>query len=827
MGIRAGSSLTARLVVGAAVAALASTALPVASVFAAVPALTPATGGEAISADTNAATGTGAYATLAGPVLTEVLPGDISTGNIVLNAPAGFEFKPGSAVASVGGNGCVGLTIGPASTVAATVTIAVNTASSTPCVLTITGLGARPTAGSPLQVGNITNTGTSGATGGTNYGTLTEVPGAPVLTFTSGAIANSTGGATLAPNPSFHDQDQFGNLRAADAVTLGIASGTGTAGAALTCDSLTGTTSAGGDVTFQNCKVDKSGTGYKLSASAGSSSVETNAFDVTVGPPAKLVFASYPGSATPTVLASQPSVAIADLGGNQVTSDNSTVVTIAINSNGGTFTCGGGLSKTASTGLAVFSGCTQTTAGTYTLMATSVPALTPITGQSFTISSSSGTATKLAFCWSADLACPSSPPAPVAGAVFASQPTIRVEDAAGNTDTTSNGVDIVLSLSADTIDGPSAVLSCTGGVHATVNAGIATFNGCKIDTSGTGFQITAASAGLTSATSQKFNVSSGAASKLMFVAGPPASVGPGAPFASSLKVGIADSGGHVIAAGISATISLTIGTNPSGGVLTCTGGTSAATSAGVATFAGCSIDKAGTGYTLVATATTTTPSTPLSPATSAAFNVGAAAVFALAFVPANGVILWGASVSLLVHGTGGAGQPVELQVSKDGNAWSVITSSPRMTDASGNASFAYRPSDNRYYRAVSPGSGTATAIADTSHRVVVRQLNQLGPAATPSPRRIHAGTKVVFTDVIRPARPELPQAHAEFQIYQLTGTTWKLVASQTVGVNAQGVATLTVTFVITGQFYLRSQAAPTTSNANSGWSSPVRYVVVA
>jgi len=58
---------------------------------------------------------------------------------------------------------------------------------------------------------------------------------------------------------------------------------------------------------------------------------------------------------------------------------------------------------------------------------------------------------------------------------------------------------------------------------------------------------------------------------------------------------------------------MAIGTNPSGGTLT--GTTSVTASAGVAAFSQLRIDKAGTGYTLIAS------SAGLTPATSNAFNI--------------------------------------------------------------------------------------------------------------------------------------------------------------------------------------------------------------
>ena len=63
------------------------------NVFASVT-VTPATGGNAISADTTG----GSYTALTGPVIAEGAVGDIGTAGtdtIILNAPSGFEFDIG------------------------------------------------------------------------------------------------------------------------------------------------------------------------------------------------------------------------------------------------------------------------------------------------------------------------------------------------------------------------------------------------------------------------------------------------------------------------------------------------------------------------------------------------------------------------------------------------------------------------------------------------------------------------------------------------------------------------------------------------------------
>jgi hypothetical protein len=65
----------------------------------------------------------------------------------------------------------------------------------------------------------------------------------------------------------------------------------------------------------------------------------------------------------------------------------------------------------------------------------------------------------------------------------------------------------------------------------------------------------------------------------------------------SIVVAAVDSTGATVS-DFSGTVTIVIGANPSGGTLA--GLTSAATSGGVATFSGLSIDKAGSGYTLAA-----------------------------------------------------------------------------------------------------------------------------------------------------------------------------------------------------------------------------------
>ena len=75
-----------------------------------------------------------------------------------------------------------------------------------------------------------------------------------------------------------------------------------------------------------------------------------------------------------------------------------------------------------------------------------------------------------------------------------------------------------------------------------------------------------------------------------------------------MQVGVYDGANNLKSGGSPVTISLAIGTNPGGGTLV-RHDRHAATSAGIATFADLSIDQPGDGYTLVASAAGSAPST--------------------------------------------------------------------------------------------------------------------------------------------------------------------------------------------------------------------------
>jgi len=145
---------------------------------------------------------------------------------------------------------------------------------------------------------------------------------------------------------------------------------------------------------------------------------------------------------------------------------------------------------------------------------------------------------------------------------------------------------------------------------AVVN-GVATFNDLSIDRSGTGYRLAASSSGLSPDTSDAISITGGAATQLLFTV-QPSNAAAGATIAPPIRVTALDALGNV-ATGFTGTITLAIGTNPSGGTLS--GPNAIAAVNGVASFTALSINIAGVGYRLTATAPGVTA------VTSALFNI--------------------------------------------------------------------------------------------------------------------------------------------------------------------------------------------------------------
>jgi len=193
------------------------------------------------------------------------------------------------------------------------------------------------------------------------------------------------------------------------------------------------------------------------------------------------------------------------------------------------------------------------------------------------------------------------------GGVVAGTPfslTVVAQDALGNTATDFTG-NVTLDIGAN----PGGI--SFGPLTVAAVAGVATFGSITIDKAAIGYTLVATSGSLTPATTTPFNVVPAAPSQLVFSVQPSA-VGAGSPILPPVVVAAQDAFGNPTPTFV-ANVSIAIGTNPSSGVL---GGTLTQPAiAGVATFAALTIDKVGTGYTLVAS------SLGLTDGVSASFNV--------------------------------------------------------------------------------------------------------------------------------------------------------------------------------------------------------------
>ena len=282
---------------------------------------------------------------------------------------------------------------------------------------------------------------------------------------------------------------------------------------------------------------------------------------------------------------------------------------------------------------------------------------------------------------------------------------------------------------------------------------------------------------------------------------------------------VQDAGSNTVTSGTNSTATVTLSLAagaPAGSVLTCTGGLSKVAVAGVATFAGCAINITGT-YQLVASAA------GLTSATGSSFVVGMPGA-SITLTNSASVITWSTGVVLTIQfGANGANKAFVLEGARDGVSWTTRAS--LTTDASGHATFTYRPATNLYYRARFLGTPDLSAGTSNTTRTVVRQIALLRPTNSGAIKSIARNTSITFTTTVRPSRPELPAAKVSFVLYRRVGSVWTLVTRREVFINSLGLATTTFKFTRAGSWYVRTIANPTPYNANSVWSPLERYTV--
>jgi hypothetical protein len=311
-----------------------------------------------------------------------------------------------------------------------------------------------------------------------------------------------------------------------------------------------------------------------------------------IGPATQLAITTQAaGAVSGAAFSTQPVVEIRDAAGRRVPTDNGSVVTMTVNSNGSTV---GTATATATAGVATFTtvGIAGTAGASYTLTF-SRSGLTSAT-QGITLIA--GPPSQLQFTIQ--------PSAQTVGSTI-STVQVSVRDATGNTINSANNT-ITLALLNNAA---GAVLGGTTTVSAT--NGLASFGNLTLDKPGQGFTLQATATGLSSVTSNAF-IAIGPLHHLVITA-QPSNVVRNALIAPSIVVAARDAAGNHVNSGQQ--IAVAIGTNPGGAVL---GGTLTRTmSSGLATFNDITVSAAGVGYTLVASAPSVTG------ATSSTFDVAA------------------------------------------------------------------------------------------------------------------------------------------------------------------------------------------------------------
>jgi hypothetical protein len=200
-------------------------------------------------------------------------------------------------------------------------------------------------------------------------------------------------------------------------------------------------------------------------------------------------------------------------------------------------------------------------------------------------------------------------------------------------------------------------------------------------------------------------------SKLAFVV-QPATTTVNATIAPAVTVAVQDAAGHTAVGDGSTTLTLSVGAGPSGSTLL--GGASRPVVAGVATFPGLALDKVGTGYRLLAVATS------LTGATSGAFDMTPG--------PAAKVVFTTQPPATASSGTALTTQPVVTVQDSYGNTVTSSTAPVTLTTSGGTLACTANPR--------SAVAGVATfagcALTGTGIRTLTAAASGLTPATSTS-----------------------------------------------------------------------------------------------
>ncbi len=470
---------------------------------------------------------------------------------------------------------------------------------------------------------------------------------------------SSTAGAQISPAVTVQLKDKSGKnvAQAGVSVILTLSSGTG-----ILSGTTTRATDAKGLATFDGLSINLVGSKQLKASSSGLQSATSSNFTISPGPAARLRIQTEPSSTATAGVAfsQQPVIWVEDGEGNHTTTDNSTVVTATRLAGAGTLQ--GILTATAKNGTVTFTNISHTLADTISVRFTS-GALTPDTSRSIRVNPAAA----------ARLAYMQQPANTVAGAVIIPAVTVGLQDAFGNSVTTT-GTSVTIALFSGT-----GILS--GTLSRSTTSGIATFNNLSINLTGPK-TLRATSGNLTVAVSSEFTITPGPAKKLVFVQQPTNAVA-GSLLSPPVTVQVRDSlGNNVTASGVPVTLSIASGTGILSGTTTRSTG-----STGLATFSDLSVNLTGS-------KTLSASSAGLGTAVSTAFTIVPGPPARLVFVqqptstPAGTSIV--PAVSVQVRDEEGNNLPkagISVSVSLSYGTGTLTGTTSQLTDASGIATF--------------------------------------------------------------------------------------------------------------------------------------------
>lgn len=277
-------------------------------------------------------------------------------------------------------------------------------------------------------------------------------------------------------------------------------------------------------------------------------------------------------------------VEVLDADGNRV-EEAEIPVTLGIGANPGGGSLGGTKTVNAVAGVATFSGLWVDAMATgYTLAASTPGTVTGAESAAFEIGA--GPTARLAFT--------GQPTDATAGQAISPDVEVEIQDAFGNP---VSGATHEVSISLAVNSGGGTLSG-----NATSNAvdGVASFASLSVERAAAGYRLQASAASLSPDVSDAFTVISAAAAELAFLTQPSAIEGREA-FTPAPEVAVRDGFGNTVTSS-SADVTLSIGSDPTGGDASVQGTATVAASGGVATFADASVDLPGDSYTLRATA---------------------------------------------------------------------------------------------------------------------------------------------------------------------------------------------------------------------------------